>query len=78
MESETEVTMKIFYFLAAVAAVAAAGTASAQVPPNTGRPSYDMPRAYDRDAQGNETYQYRSRPGPHRSHKHRRHHYDND
>ena len=29
---------------------------------NTTRPSYDNPRAYDRDAYGNETYRYYSSP----------------
>jgi hypothetical protein len=29
---------------------------------NTTRPSYDNPRAYDRDARGNETYRYYSSP----------------
>jgi hypothetical protein len=29
---------------------------------NTTRPSYDNPRAYDRDSSGNETYRYRSSP----------------
>jgi hypothetical protein len=68
--------MKIIYGLcAALGIVAAATTASAQEPPNTGRPSYDMPRAYDRDARGNEDYVYRPIPGPHKSrHKKKRHH----
>jgi hypothetical protein len=68
--------MKIIYGLAAAAVIAAAGAtaASAQDSPNTGRPSYDMPRAYDRDAYGNEDYRYRARPGPHRYHKKKKRH----
>jgi hypothetical protein len=43
---------------------------------NTTRPSYDNPRAYDRDAYGNETYRYRSSPDEmqrdlHRKKKHK-------
>ncbi|HVT56101.1 MAG TPA: hypothetical protein VHD34_08650 [Xanthobacteraceae bacterium] len=70
--------MKIIYGVAAALALAAAATtASAQEPPNTGRPSYDMPRAYDRDVRGNEDYVYRPIPGPHKSSRHKkkkRHH----
>lgn len=45
----------------AASAIAAALLATAASPAlaqnlNTGRPSYDNPRAYDRDAYGNETY----------------------
>jgi hypothetical protein len=52
---------------------------------NTTRPSYDNPRAYDRDARGNETYQYYSSPDEmqrarhhaKKKKKHRKHrHYD--
>jgi hypothetical protein len=47
---------------------------------NTTRPSYDMPRAYDRDSKGNETYQYHSSPdqmgqyrqvSKHKKHRHK-------
>ncbi len=47
---------------------------------NTTRPSYDMPRAYDRDAYGNETYRYHSSPDYSRHVKrwhHRHHHHYN-
>lgn len=40
--------------VAALVLIAGMHTASAQY--NTGRPSYDNPRAYDRDSAGNETY----------------------
>jgi hypothetical protein len=73
--------IKMIYGLVAAVALAASATAvSAQEPPNTGRPSYDMPRAYDRDARGNEDYKYRAVPGPHKRHhkkkRHHRKHYD--
>jgi len=71
--------MRIFYICAAAAALAAtASTASAQTAPSTGRPSYDMPRAYDRNGNGDETYRYRDFPGQVRRDKQRKHekHYD--
>lgn len=42
--------------VAAFALIAGMNTASAQSMGGTGRPSYDNPRAYDRDSAGNETY----------------------
>lgn len=42
--------------IAALALTAGMDTASAQSMGGTGRPSYDNPSLYDRDAAGNETY----------------------
>jgi hypothetical protein len=46
--------------IAAFTLIAGINAASAQASGGTGRPSYDNPRAYDRDAQGNETYYRRN------------------
>ena len=53
--------MKTFCILTCTAAALMLSAASASAGMGGGggdttRPSYDMPRAYDRDAQGNETY----------------------
>ncbi len=48
--------MKVIYTVAiAAAALAASMSAAAAQGANTGRPSYDMPRAYDRTPDGRET-----------------------
>jgi hypothetical protein len=69
--------MKIIYAMAIAAAALSAGisTASADSTGGTTRPSYDNPRAYDRDAQGNETYQRTNTP---RTGKHVKKHMQRD
>ena len=57
--------MRIVHVFGVTALALTAGTltASAQMGGgggNTTRPSYDMPRAYDRDQSGNETYYQRN------------------
>lgn len=70
--------MKAFIPLAAGIVLISATSAFAQQGGgggNTTRPSYDMPRAYERDSRGNETYQYHSSPdqmGQHRVYKHKK------
>lgn len=61
--------MKIIYAMAIAAAALSSGisAASADSTGGTTRPSYDNPSAYDRDANGNETYQRNTAP---RSGKH--------
>lgn len=45
----------------------------------TGRPSYDNPRDYGRDAHGNETYRHRNAVHQHRHHHvHRKSHHSYD
>ena len=58
--------MKIVYAMAIAAAALSCGisAASAQTSGTT-RPSYDNPRAYDRDANGNETYMRTTAPRSH-------------
>lgn len=73
--------MKAFISLAAgIVLISATGALAQQGGGggNTTRPSYDMPRAYERDSQGNETYQYHSSPDQmgqhHRVYKHKKKH----
>lgn len=65
--------MKIMYAMAIAAAALSSGisAASADSTGGTTRPSYDMPRAYDRDANGNETYRPANTPRMH-TNKHRK------
>lgn len=66
--------MKIIYAMAIAAAALSSGisAASADSTGGTTRPSYDNPRAYDRDANGNETYRRTNTPNVH-SNKTRKH-----
>lgn len=71
--------MKIIYLLAIAGTALIANMASASAQQGSGggdttRPSYDFPRAYDRDAYGNETYRYHATPDYRHYRHYRRHH----
>lgn len=61
--------MKTIYALAIAAAAISSSisAASADSGAGTTRPSYDNPRAYDRDANGNETYYRTNAAGVHQN-----------